>query len=252
MLTLYAPTAMVVASSWTLLAGTGLLAGLLCLDETGAVQSWLGQPLPAALLTGLLWGRPEVGLAVGFPLQMVLVGNLPVGQSFVGDPVTAAVAVTAAACRASLAGIGMPDGSLSLDVALWGWLLLGAGLLSLVGHRLVRAEREAFGLWMHEGRLSLRDGDPGRLERLHLQCVGVTFLRGAALSIVYVLLVQELWLPVFPRLGMYGHRALALLPFLLPGLGIGALIERYGCRRCWTWLVAGAGLALLSWGVLAS
>ncbi len=237
--------AVVPVSAWSPLALTGLLAGLLCLDETAAVQSWLSQPLPAALLTGLVWGRPDVGLALGVPLQMALVGNLPVGQSFVADAVTATIAVTAAACRIPLAGLGLPVPGVPVDLALWGWLLLGAGLLSMLGHWVIQAERAAFGLWMHEGRSSLIDGDPGRLEHLHLRCLAVSFLRGSSLSLVAMLLVQGLWWPGFAHLGAPVHRGLGLMPFLLPGLGLGALAERYGWRRCGPWVLGGAGLALL-------
>ena len=36
------------------------------------------------------------GLAVGLPLQLILVANLPVGQTFTGDPTSATVAAVAA------------------------------------------------------------------------------------------------------------------------------------------------------------
>ncbi|PIV81932.1 hypothetical protein COW53_01680 [bacterium CG17_big_fil_post_rev_8_21_14_2_50_64_8] len=236
---------------WALLGLASMLAGVLCLDDTAVIQSWLGQPLPAALLTGLLWGRPDLGLAVGFPLQLALIGNLPVGQSFVGDPVTATVAVTAAACRMSLDQVALPMGSGPVDYPLWGWLLLGAGLMSLGGHWVVHAERTAFGLWMHEGRLSLKDGRLRRLENLHLRCLSVTFLRGAVLSVLGVLLVQHVWIPLLPHVGPVIRRGVGILPFLLPGLGIGALCERFHRTRTWFWVVGGAGLALL-WKVVGS
>jgi len=245
MLNPFLATAAASPESWALMGMAGLLAGLLCMDESSLVQSWLGQPLPAALLTSLLWGRPELGLAVGFPLQLALVGNLPVGQSFVGDSVTATVAVTAAACRLSLEGIVLPTGPHAVDYALWGWLLLSAGLMSLGGHWVIQAERRAFGLWMHEGRLSLQDGDARRLERLHLRCLGVTFLRGAVLAVVGVILVQQLWVPLLEQAGSVVRRGVGILPFLLPGLGIGTLFERYHRTRAWIWVATGVGTALL-------
>ncbi len=245
------PDLILAHSDWSLPALTALLAGLLYLDETSVLQSWLGQPLPAALLTGLLWGRPEIGLAVGFPLQMVFIGNLPVGQSFIGDPVVATVGVTAAACRGQLIGLVLPAAGGGSALALWGWMLLGAGLLSLAGHWLVQAERLTFGLWMHEGRLSLRDGDPGRMERLHKRCLAVTFLRGGTFAIIYSLLIQELWLRLFKCLNGPLLAAVALLPFILSGLGIGTLVERFGFRRCWWWVAAGAGGFLLLLGVFS-
>ena len=40
--------------SWTGLGLVAVLGGLLALDETALAQTWFSQPLPAALLTGLV------------------------------------------------------------------------------------------------------------------------------------------------------------------------------------------------------
>ncbi len=252
MLDLVFPCTLVVHHVWSLLAVTALLAGWLCLDESAAVQTWLSQPLPAAVLTGLVWGQPGIGLAIGFPLQMVLIGNFPVGQSFVGDSVTAVVGITAAACAAGLDGLILSPGVSTPQLGLWGWLLLGAGILSLGGHWLVRAERMAFGVWMHDGRKSLRDGSLERMEYLHLRCMMVTFLRGATFSIVYLILIRDAWIPLYPRLSLSLQQGLGFLPYLLPGVGVGALVEQFGWKRCWRWGALGVVLALLVGGGLWS
>ncbi len=232
---------------WSAMALTALLGGALCLDESAVVQSWLSQPLPAALLTGLVWGRPDLGLALGVPLQLILAANLPVGQSFVGDAVTATVAVTGAAAKLQPDRTGFGPGF--LDAVLWGWLLLGVLLLSLAGHWLITAERAAFGLWMHEGRLSLRDGDMRRLESLHRRCLTLTFLRGAVLSVLFLLLVQEAWLTLLRVAGPFCGRWVAWLPLLLCGAGLGSLWERFNSRRAWVWVAAGMLLAVAVRGV---
>ncbi len=85
------------ALPWAGLATVGLLGALLALDDTAYAQTWFSLPLPAALLTGLALGDPLTGLALGLPLQLVLAGNLPVGQSFTGDPTVATVATVGAA-----------------------------------------------------------------------------------------------------------------------------------------------------------
>lgn len=244
---LHLPTLVSPDTVWGAMALSALLGGVLCLDESALVQSWLSQPLPAALLTGLVWGRPDLGLALGVPLQLILAANLPVGQSFVGDAVTATVAVTGAAAKLQPGPAGADPGF--PDAALWGWLLLGVLLLSFAGHWIIAAERTAFGVWMHEGRLSLRDGDMRRLESLHRRCLMLTFLRGAVLSVLFLVLVQEIWLPLLRAAGPFCGRWAAWLPLLLCGAGLGSLWERFNMRRAWVWVAAGMLLAVALRGV---
>lgn len=222
----------------------GLLAGLLCLDDTALAQTWLGQPLPAALLAGLIFGDPLTGLALGLPLQLVLVGNLPVGQTFTAEATAGVVAAVAAAAEGgwrlvpALRGPGADPGPGPLG--LLGWLLVAVGLVSLLGHVIVQTERRAHGVWMQVGRLSLRDGSLARMERLHLRCLLATFARGALLGALFLLGLRQWWIPAYPLLGERLHEALALLPLLLPAVGLGTMVDRYGPRRSWLWVAAGA------------
>ena len=235
------------SSSWEAAVWAGLLAGLLCLDDTALGQTWLGQPLPAALLSGFLFGDPLAGLALGLPLQLVLVGNLPIGQTFTAEATAAVVAAVGAAAHGGWRLVPAVRGPAAEPgpnpLGLLGWLLVAVGLVSLLGHVIVQAERRAHGVWMQVGRLSLRDGSLARMERLHLRCLVVTFLRGALLAALFLVALQQGWIPAFPLLGERMHGALALLPMLLPGVGIGTMVDRYGPRRSWLWVTAGAVLA---------
>ena len=93
-----------------------------------------------------------------------------------------------------------------------------------------------------------RPAGPGdeleRIGRLHLRCLAVTALRGAAASVGGALLVLWTWLPQFPHLPARAVEACGLLAILLPGLGLGALIERYGARRSFPWVAVGAVVAV--------
>lgn len=225
--------------SWLTYLLLGLLAGILALDDTALAQTWFGQPLPAALLTGYAFGDPLTGLAVGLPLQLVLAGNLPVGQTFTGDPTSASVAAVAGTLLGgrplSPLLAGNPAGSLPL----LGWVILGAGLLSLLGHLTIQAERRTNGLWMLEGIRSLRDGRLGRISRLHLRCLLTVFLRGFFSALLFVLVMLKLWLPLFDHLPLLLRGALGILPLLLPGLGVGTMIDRYGLKSSWPWVGMG-------------
>ncbi len=217
----------------------GLMAGLLALDDTAFAQTWFGQPLPAAILTGYLFGDPITGLAVGLPLQLVLSGNIPVGQTFTGDPTSAAIAAVGGTLLAGrpLSPVLVADTVGTLP--LLGWVILGAGLLSMLGHLLIQAERRSNGIWMLKGLHSLRDGRLGRIDSLHIRCLGTTFLRGLASGILFTLFIYGAWVPLYDHLPGLIRTSLGTLPLLLPGLGVGTLIDRYGLKSSWHWMALG-------------
>ncbi len=229
-------------SSLALLA---LLAGLLALDDVALAQTWFSQPLPAALLTGFFCGDPLTGLAIGLPLQLILVVNLPVGQSFTGDP---SVAVVAAVGATVLSGQNLArtlTSASSVDIGFTGWMILAAGLLSAAGHFIIQAERKAHILWMLEGHKTLRDGNLNRMAGLQGRCLAVTFLRGGIFAVMFLLFLLRIWIPMYSVLPQRFLNALAILPWLLPGLGLGTLIDRYGRRKAWVWVLGGVFAALV-------
>lgn len=229
-------------SSLALLA---LLAGLLALDDVALAQTWFSQPLPAAILTGFFCGDPLTGLAIGLPLQLILVVNLPVGQSFTGDP---AIAIVAAVGATVLSGQNLTSaltGISSPDFGFTGWMILAAGMLSALGHFVIQAERKAHVLWMLEGHKTLRDGDLDRMASLQGRCLAVTFIRGGLFAVVFLLFLLKLWIPLFELLPERIHNALGILPWLLPGLGLGTLLDRYGKSKAWVWGMSGVFIALV-------
>lgn len=234
-----------------LLLALSFLNGLLSLDETALAQTWFGQPLPAAVLAGLVCGDPGLGLVVGLPLQLILVGNLPVGRSFAGDPTTATVSVVGgmALCR-DLPGLAGFHAQLWTGLDLLGWLLIGAALVSFAGNWLIGLERQAHLLWMHSGHRVLRDGRLERIESIQLRCLGASFARGLVLGFLFSLLFAVIWIPAFallpPRLGL----ALGVVPLLIPGLGLGTMADRYGLKASWLWIMAGLLIPLIFRGLL--
>jgi len=204
-----------------------LLAAVLALDETAFAQTWLSLPAPAGLLTGLVLGEPQAGLAVGVLCQCVMLGNLPVGVSIALDPVTAVVGVTAGTIFAGWAPAGLLDPA---GAARWGWLLVACCLASLAGHAAIAGERRLHLAWMQQGAQTLRDGKVARVERFHARCLIVTAARGALLAILWAAVTVVAWLPLFGALPGAVVASLALLPVAAPGLAVGTIIERFGYR----------------------
>lgn len=232
--------------AWTL--GAVLVLGAwTSLDDTALAQTWLGQPLPAAVLGGYLLGDPAAGLALGLPIQLATLGNLPVGRSFLGEQAAPVVGVLAAAAAA---GFLTPGEALPLlrpgpGSERVGWLLVLLAAAGLAGHRLVKAERS----W-HE-RLSagalraLRDGRRGHLDLVHLRCLLGTALRGALVTFVVYTTARLVWIPAFADLPERLREALGLLPWFTPAVALGSLMDLYGSRAGRRWL-AGAFAAVLA------
>ncbi len=225
--------------------GMALLGGALALDDTALIQTWVYQPLPAGLLAGMVCGDPASGLGLGLLVQLLVLGNIPVGQSYPGEHVGAVVAGVGATALSGHSLPANPLAAVSSPEGLMGWLLLAVALLSLLGRWVVGAERKARLAWMLEGHLSLRDGFLGRFEQIHLRCLLATALRGMVLVLLWMLLLTQFWLPIYQDLPHWLTEALARLPLLVPALAVGLLVDRYGLRACWTYLVAGMGATLL-------
>jgi len=150
---------------------------------------------------------------------------------------------------ARLAGLSLVpalSGAAGPSAALLGWLILAAGIFSLLSHWLVQAERRANGVWMLEGRHTLRDGSLSRITRLHRRGLIATFLRGTLVGLLWTLVLVRVWIPAFSQLPVPARVALALMPLLLPGLGIGTMLDRYGLRTSWLPALAGAVVAYLA------
>ena len=221
------------------LAMLGLLAALVAVDDVSVAMTWFGQPLVSALLAGFFCGDPLTGLAIGLPLQMVLAGNLPVGQTFTGDPGVPIVATVGAACLSGHNFVPALKYSTFADLGLLGWAILAAGMLSALGHLIIQAERRTNGILMVQGHKTLRDGSLGRMEAIHLRCLATTFARGFVLVLVYLFFLLKVWLPLYDLLPLQIQRAMGMLPLLLPGLGLGTMADRYGLRASWRWLLGG-------------
>lgn len=86
-----------------------LLGGLLCVDRTAAFQSMVSRPIVAGPLTGLLLGAPEAGLVAGGLIELLFIGDLPVGRYVPVNDTALTVGATAVASH-TLAAAGTSPG----------------------------------------------------------------------------------------------------------------------------------------------
>ena len=144
-----------------------LLGGVLALDGTSVGQFMVSRPLVAGTVTGWVLGDPVLGLVVGGVIELYFIPVFPVGGAEFpeGGPPTL-VGVVAAA--------GIPGaGGIALGVMVG---LLFSRLAALSVHLLRKANSRLLpdptGAQISSRRIVLA----------HLGCVGLDFLRGAALA----------------------------------------------------------------------
>ena len=77
----------------------GLLGSLLVLDTTVAFQFLISQPLITSTLLGWFLGDMQLGLEVGFYLQLLWLSSMPVGAAIVPEGNIAAIVITALVLR---------------------------------------------------------------------------------------------------------------------------------------------------------
>jgi mannose/fructose/N-acetylgalactosamine-specific phosphotransferase system component IIC len=71
-----------------------LAGGAISLDRTAAFQTMVSRPLVTAPLVGWMLGNPLMGLAVGVVLELLFIGDLPVGTHIPVNETGLAVVIT--------------------------------------------------------------------------------------------------------------------------------------------------------------
>ncbi len=232
---------------WTAFGGVAFIGALLALDETSLAQTWLSQPLPAALLTGLVVGEPAAALVPGFFMQLIVLGNLPVGAAATLDSTGATVGVVAGVV---IGGWCPPEGASPLVAfsgeAAWpiGLQMVLMALLSLAGGRLIRLQRQAHLAWKLAAYRRIRDGDFSMVDRLHRKALVVAAARGGAVSLLIAAVVAIAWSWSSDAMPAAGREILARVPLLVVPMAVASLSERFGHPRAVPVLVVAAGLGL--------
>jgi mannose/fructose/N-acetylgalactosamine-specific phosphotransferase system component IIC len=77
----------------------GLFGSLLLLDTTVAFQFLISQPLIACTLLGWFLGDIQLGLEIGFYLQLLWLSSMPIGAAIIPEGNVAAIVITAIVFR---------------------------------------------------------------------------------------------------------------------------------------------------------
>lgn len=210
----------------------------LSLDATAVGQVMVSRPLVAGPLLGALAGEPLIGLLVGMLVEILWVRELPVGNYL--PPDLTLLSGMGAVLAARLVGGGVPpEAALTYALA----VAIPAAVFSSQGEMLVRRLNSR---WVRFAQRLAESGHLRLFEIVLLPILGVQFLKGFLFAFVALVLAESA-AGVFPLLpsgiveGLtYAHWFLlalgcaaalellvdrgALLYFLLPAIGMGAVV----------------------------
>lgn len=171
----------------------GLVAMLTGLDRVALVQFMISRPLVAAPLTGLVLGKPLLGLEVGMLLELLWLGRLPVGAAIPPDDTQVAVGATVLAFSMGqmLGLVGMPMVILAVLVA------IPLGKFGQIFDRLARNVNDRLAV---AGLKALGSGNTNGLERRHLMGLISFAVSSLATACVIVLIGSVVLFYTAPQL----------------------------------------------------
>ena len=158
-----------------------LLGALLGLDVVSFPQAMISRPIVAATVAGAFIGAPERGLLIGVVLELIALDTLPFGAS--RYPEWGSAGVVGGALFAS-----QPAG---LYGALPAAMLAALLTASISGWSMVVLRRSIAGK-LTRSRDAIEDGSRDALLSLHLTGMTLDLLRGAAVTLVGMLVFSPL------------------------------------------------------------
>ncbi len=218
---------------WLLLP---LLGAWAALDATSVGQVMVSRPLVTGTLTGLALGDPVVGFYLGFALEVIHLGAVPAGATWIPDPGPASIGGAVLAVTLG-GGIGTILGT-SFGVA-----------LSMIGGVTVVSQRRL------NGRLvqNLEEGafSPAALQRCVRVALLTDALRGGLLTLLGVVLALALSAPLarWWPIGDMGSWVVLLVCLALP-LGIVSRVASPARGRVVLLAVGGLAGFVAGWWLL--
>lgn len=120
---------------WLDILLVSIFGGLVALDTTAILQIMISRPIVACTIVGLILGNVQLGLTIGILLELIYVGELPIGAAKFAE---GNVGSTAAAAIAMLTISQIPDRKI---IAI-GFVLIVTFIISMAGGLLVIVMRK--------------------------------------------------------------------------------------------------------------
>ena len=165
--------------------------GALLLDRTAAFQTMVSRPLVAAPLIGWVLGNPLMGLAIGVVLEIIFIGDPPVGSHIPVNETALAVVITSVTATALDAG-GSPGLHEVRYFGITGALLLLPPLLlvvvplNMIYQRADALTRRLNAGFFYAAARSLEEGVPVSLMKENLKGLLLFFLTGTAAMFITI------------------------------------------------------------------
>ncbi len=229
-----------------------LAGGALSLDRTAAFQTMVSRPIVTAPIIGWILGNPLMGLAVGVILEVLFIGDLPVGSHIPVDETGLAVVITTIIATAldAIGGAGIHE---VRYFGVTGALLLFPPVLLLVvplnavyrgADALTRRLNARF---FHSAMRSFDDGMPVSLIKENMKGLLLFFLTGSAALFITLLPLMIAASHVGAFLNMPFFFSFALAGCVV--LGVAAALNAVSTDRSLIIFSAAAVCAALFWVV---
>jgi len=227
------------------LVSLAVLSGILAVDFRGSLRLMLYQPICSGLLTGILLKEPVQGVVAGTLLQIIFLGNIYLRGEREIDMPSAGVISAAVFILVNLKLAG--DHSVS-GMVLASSLLLGI-LAGLLGYYLYRILRARLSDAVENTRKHSVKGNYRRASLLHLSMLGVHFLAGGLMVLIFVPFGYGIILEAVSASGGFTG-SVDLLYIFIPFIGIGSLLRIVLFKYQAFWflsglIIAGAVLAFI-------
>ncbi len=169
-------------------AAIAILGGVVAMDTTSGPQMMISEPLVSSALIGFLFGDPIAGIAIGVVFQLLWLDYMPLGAVRFTDHNMASLIATASLLSAEK-WYGMGGGMVRAGVIpafLFGILVGWLGL------------QVTSALWRWNDRRSVallakaREGTFSGVVRVHSMGLGAAFLKGVAMTVLFVPVGMEL------------------------------------------------------------
>ena len=159
-----------------------IMAGIVAMDTTGGPQLLVSEPVVSCFIAGALLGAPHTGLLMGLMFQLLALRYMPLGAARLHDGNMGAY-VAAAGLLYAITRYGLTGTYVTAMIVP---ALLYGDFAGYVGKLLTNAIRRLNGRRSERLIALVDNGVDVSIPAWHLTGVGLSFLRGIVMAIVFI------------------------------------------------------------------